>query len=71
MAENWLLDVQLASAVFKADQAAIWLAELGLPLQFEAVVRGHIEFFRAKGRVEALKRLMHGSARGPRAGSTL
>ena len=61
MAENWLLDVQLASAVFKADQAAIWLAELGLPLQFEAVVRGHIEFFRAKGRVEALKRLMHGS----------
>ncbi len=61
MAENWLLDVQLASAVFKADQAAIWLAELGLPLQFEAVVRGHIEFFRAKGRVEALKRLMQGS----------
>jgi hypothetical protein len=35
MPENWLLDVQLASAVFKADQAAIWLAELGLPLQFE------------------------------------
>lgn len=61
MAENWLLDVQLASAVFKADQAAIWLAELGLPLQFEAVVRGHIEFFRAKGRVEVLKRLMHSS----------
>jgi uncharacterized protein (TIGR02687 family) len=61
MPENWLLDVQLASAVFKADQAAIWLAELGLPLQFEAVVRGHIEFFRAKGRVEALKRLMQTS----------
>jgi len=58
MADNWLLDVKLASAVFKADQAAIWLAELGLPLQFEAVVRGHIEFFRAKGRVDALKRLM-------------
>ena len=58
MADNWLLDLQLASAVFKADQAAIWLAELGLPLQFENVVRGHIEFFRAKTRVEALKRLM-------------
>ena len=58
MADNWLLDLQLASAVFKADQAAIWLAELGLPLQFENVVRGHIEFFRAKVRVEALKRLM-------------
>jgi uncharacterized protein (TIGR02687 family) len=58
MVDNWLLDLQLASAVFKADQAAIWLAELGLPLQFENVVRGHIEFFRAKARVEALKRLM-------------
>lgn len=58
MTDNWLLDLQLASAVFKADQAAIWLAELGLPLQFENVVRGHIEFFRAKVRVEALKRLM-------------
>ncbi len=44
MAGNWLLDLQLASAVFKADQAAIWLAELGLPLQFENVVRSHIEF---------------------------
>ncbi len=61
MADNWLLDVQLASAVFKADQAAIWLAELGLPLQFENVVRGHIEFFRAKTRVDALKRMMQAS----------
>ena len=61
MVDNWLLDLQLASALFKADQAAIWLAELGLPLQFESVVRGHIEFFRAKARVEALKRLMQSS----------
>jgi len=61
LADNWLLDLQLASAVFKADQAAIWLAELGLPLQFENVVRGHIEFFRAKARVDALKRLMQAS----------
>jgi uncharacterized protein (TIGR02687 family) len=53
--------VQLATTVFKADQAAIWLAELGLPLQFETVVRGHIEFFRAKVRVDALKRLMQAS----------
>ena len=58
MVDNWLLDLQLASAVFKADQAAIWLAELGLPLHFEDVVRAHIEFFRAKARVESLKRLM-------------
>lgn len=55
MSDNWLLDVQLGTAVFAADQAAIWLAELGLPLQFEPVVREHLEFFRAKVRVEALK----------------
>lgn len=56
LAQNWLLDLQLASTVFKADQAAIWLAELGLPLKFEDLVREHVEFFRAKTRVEALAR---------------
>lgn len=61
MADNWLLDLQLASVVFKADQTAIWLAELGLPLPFEGVVRGHVEFFRAKARVDALKRLLQAS----------
>jgi len=55
MKDNWLLDVQLATAVFKADQAAIWLAELGLPAQFEDVVRDHIEFYRSKARIEALE----------------
>ena len=31
---DWLLDLQLATAVFKADQAGIWLGELGLPACF-------------------------------------
>ncbi|MBY3093309.1 BREX-1 system phosphatase PglZ type A [Rhizobium laguerreae] len=61
MPENWLLDVQLATTVFKADQAAIWVAELALPLQFENVVRAHIGFFGAKPRVEVLKKLLHTS----------
>lgn len=56
---NWLLDVQLASVVFKADQAGIWLGELGLPHQFESVVRDHLAFFQSKARVTALKRLLH------------
>ncbi|WP_417260653.1 BREX-1 system phosphatase PglZ type A [Celeribacter sp.] len=55
MADNWLLDVQLATAVFKADQAAIWLAELGLPGKYEAAVRDHIEFYRSTRRLERLK----------------
>lgn len=56
--ENWLLDVQLSAGQFRADQAAIWLAELGLPAAFEGLVREHAEFFRSGVRVEALKRLM-------------
>ena len=58
MADNWLLDLYFACCVFKADQAAIWLAELRLPLQFEDVVRDHMEFYRAKGRIEALKQML-------------
>ncbi|MDA3888609.1 MAG: BREX-1 system phosphatase PglZ type A [Allgaiera sp.] len=58
MSDNWLLDLQLATAVFKADQAAIWLAELGLPTQLEGVVRDHMEFYRSKARIEALQRLV-------------
>ncbi|MCZ4262598.1 BREX-1 system phosphatase PglZ type A [Limimaricola sp. G21655-S1] len=58
MKDNWLLDLQLATAVFKADQAAIWLAELGLPSAFEDVVRDHMEFYRSRARIEALKRLI-------------
>ena len=58
-AANWLLDLQLATAVFRADQAGIWLGELGLPPQFESVVRDHMEFYRSKARVAELKRLLH------------
>lgn len=57
MADNWLLDLQLASAVFKADQAAIWLAEIGLPAKFEAAVRDHLEFYRSARRLDAMKAL--------------
>ena len=55
MKDNWLLDLQLATAVFKADQAAIWLAELGLPGKYEAAVRDHIEFYRSGRRLDRLK----------------
>lgn len=61
MADNWLLDVQLATTVFKADQAAIWVAELGVPLQFIDTVRAHAGFFAAKPRIDALKKLLHTS----------
>ncbi|MCV2893716.1 BREX-1 system phosphatase PglZ type A [Lentibacter sp. XHP0401] len=57
MKDNWLLDLQLATAVFKADQTAIWLAELGLPGKYEPAVRDHMEFFRSARRLERLKEM--------------
>lgn len=58
--ENWLLDIELAHGVFKSDQVAIWLADLGLPISFEDVVREHQEFFRSGRRLEKLKAAVRG-----------
>ena len=58
MIDNWLLDVQLASAVFAADQVAMWLNELGLPLAFRETVKAHEEFFRSHKRIDALKKVL-------------
>jgi uncharacterized protein (TIGR02687 family) len=58
--DNWLLDIELAHGVFKSDQVAIWLADLGLPIIFEDVVREHQEFFRSGRRLEKLKAAVRG-----------
>ena len=58
--ENWLLDVELANGVFKTDQVAIWLTDLGLPANFEDLVREHQEFFRSVKRLERLKSVIRG-----------
>ena len=57
-ADNWLLDVQLAYAEFRADQVALWLAELGLGLEFSDLVAPHAEFFRSARRRQALKQAL-------------
>lgn len=56
--DNWLLDVQLAHGEFRTDQVAIWLAELDLGLEFADIVQQHLEFFHAKARTDALKKLL-------------
>lgn len=56
--DNWLLDVLLAHCEFRTDQAAIWLAELELGLEFNELTRQHADFFTASKRREALKRLL-------------
>ena len=54
--EYWLLDVQLAHGEFRTDQAAIWLSELELGLEFADLTQDHAEFFRAADRREALRK---------------
>lgn len=56
--DDWLLDVQLAHGEFRTDQAAIWLSELELGLDFVEIVQSHPEFFQASKRKESLKRLL-------------
>jgi uncharacterized protein (TIGR02687 family) len=56
--DNWLLDVQLASGLFLADQASLWLSELELPARFLDLAQIHAEFFSAEIRRRALKALI-------------
>lgn len=55
---NWLLDVQLAHGEFRADQAGLWLHELGLPAEFTEIVVSHADFFKASQRRTELKGLL-------------
>lgn len=55
---NWLLDVQLSHSVFRADQVALWLAELELGPEFSPVIEQHGEFLKAVKRKEALRQLL-------------
>ncbi len=63
--DNWLLDVELAHGVFKADQVAFWLTDLGLPISFEDLAREHHEFFRSNRRLEKLKAVIRGDDTKP------
>ena len=57
---NWLLDVQLAHEVFNADQAGLWLSELGLGVEMASIVREHPEFYitGAGKQLKALRNLL-------------
>ena len=43
--ENWLLNLELTYDVFYADQASLWLGELGLNYEYAALTTNHSEFF--------------------------
>lgn len=56
--DNWLLDVELANTVFRADQTALWLSELGLGHEFTATIAPYAEFFQSARRRAALKAML-------------
>jgi uncharacterized protein (TIGR02687 family) len=53
--DNWLLDIELAHHLFRTDQEAMFLQEMGLGYHFKDLVTDHIEFFKAKERRLKLK----------------
>jgi uncharacterized protein (TIGR02687 family) len=55
---NWLLDVYLAHAEFKADQVSLWLSELGLGPEYWDVIQDHLEFYKAANRRLTLKGML-------------
>ena len=56
--QNWLYDIELAHTVFHADQVSMWLSDLGLSLDFRALVMEHGEYFKSRERTEKLKELL-------------
>ncbi|SFF42589.1 BREX-1 system phosphatase PglZ type A [Flavobacterium xueshanense] len=56
--DNWLLDIELAHHVFRTDQEAMFLQEMGLGYHFKDLVTEHLEFFKAKERRAKLKEFL-------------
>lgn len=57
--KDWLLDIRLRSKVFRADSASILLEDLGLTtLSLRSHIKERAKFFKAKDRVDRLKRLI-------------
>jgi len=54
--DNWLLDLQLKSYLFSADEASIILNDLNIDIIYKPFIQNHIEFFAAKTRVEAFSK---------------
>lgn len=56
--ENWLLDLEVTYDNFLADQASLWLGELGLGYEFGELTEKHGEFFTSSRNRIALKKLL-------------
>ena len=56
--DNWLLNLELTYDIFQADQASLWLSELGLGYEFSNLIEEHPQFFTSAKRRLALKKIL-------------
>lgn len=56
--ENWLLDILLAHAEFKADQVSLYLSDLALGSDLAETIRQHHSFFAEAKRKDRLKAML-------------
>ena len=56
--DNWLLNLELTYDIFQADQASLWLSELGLGYEFSNLTEAHPQFFASAKRRLALKKML-------------
>ena len=56
--DNWLLNLELTYDIFQADQASLWLSELGLGYEFSNLTEEHPQFFTSAKRRLALKKIL-------------
>ena len=64
-ADNWLLDLLLQGAEFKADKVSLYMLEAGLSQDHRHVVEEHASYFRQSENVSSLKKLLQPEDRAP------
>lgn len=64
-ADNWLLDMLLQGAEFKADKVSLYMLEAGLPQEHRAVAKEHASYFRRSENVAKLKSILRPEDRAP------
>ncbi|HQN18586.1 MAG TPA: hypothetical protein PKV86_05595, partial [Syntrophobacteraceae bacterium] len=56
---NWLLDMELGFAAFRADPVSLWMLEVGLDTSFRDLVKAYPSFFKDDSLREGLKDRLH------------
>ena len=56
--DNWLLDIELYSAIFTTDKIKIWMSELELETYYIDTVKEHRIFFNSEKRRKSLKGIL-------------